>query len=236
MAWRLARSLETLRSQVDNAYPKRNKASDGTLGDSAHAGTASDHNPNGAGVVCALDLTHDPGNGFDADKLAEAQRRNPHPDLKYMVWRGRIASRIHGWTWRPSSGHFNHIHLSVGVGTDGRSRPGTYDNTTAWQLGTNVAPSPPHSKGVQVNTFYAYNANITLDANGNGYTDVVHNRGSDPAVTVAQLNGNDPSKEGYPKIGSPVLLTASYAGNYVRVTFVNGKPGAGFGFKILMGW
>jgi hypothetical protein len=135
MAWDLAPSLKTLRNQVNAAAPKRNKASDGTIGDAAHAKTKSDHNPNPQGIVCALDLTHDPANGFDADAFAETQRKNPHPDLKYMVWKGRIASRKYNWTWRPSSGHFNHIHVSVGVGTDGQSAPGTYNNTSPWNLG-----------------------------------------------------------------------------------------------------
>ena len=135
MAWDLAPSLKTLRSQVNSAYPNRSKKSDGTIGDAAHAASRSDHNPNAQGIVCALDLTHDPANGFDADVLAEAQRKNPHPDLKYIVWKGRIASRKYGWTWRPNSGHYQHIHLSVGVGSDGQSAPGTYNNTSPWNLG-----------------------------------------------------------------------------------------------------
>jgi len=142
MAWRLAKSLETLRSQVNAAYQNRSKASDGTIGDAAHARSASDHNPNAQGVVCALDLTHDPANGFDAHALAERQRVNPHPNLKYIVSRGRIASRKHGWTWRASSGHFNHVHFSVGVGSDGKSQQ-PYDDTTKWDIDS-PAPSPAH--------------------------------------------------------------------------------------------
>lgn len=136
MAWSLAPCLVTLRNQVNAVAPNRSKKSDGTIGDAAHAKTASDHNPNAQGIVCALDLTHDPANGFDADVFAEAQRKNPHPDLKYIVWRGRIASRKYNWTWRTSSGHFNHIHISAGVGSDGKSAPGTYNNTSLWNLGS----------------------------------------------------------------------------------------------------
>src|SRR4051794_9209283 len=65
MAFRLAKALETLRSQVNAAHPTRRKASDGWIGDTAHSARKSDHNPNSAGVVCALDMTHDPGT-FDA--------------------------------------------------------------------------------------------------------------------------------------------------------------------------
>lgn len=135
MSWRLAESLKVLRMQVNQTYPNRSKASDGTIGDLAHQGTASDHNINSSGVVCALDLTDDPANGFDVHALAEFQRQFPHPQLKYVVSKGRIASRKHGWVWRKSSGHFAHAHFSVGIGTDGKSAPGTYDSTTLWDIG-----------------------------------------------------------------------------------------------------
>jgi|HigsolmetaAR201D_1030396.scaffolds.fasta_scaffold15936_2 hypothetical protein len=49
MAWRLARSLEQLRRQIDAAYPGRSKASDGTIGDVAHSQRNSDHNPDAYG-------------------------------------------------------------------------------------------------------------------------------------------------------------------------------------------
>ena len=134
MGWRLAKSLEVLRAQVNAAYPNRDKTSDGTIGDARHAKSASDHNPNKDSVVCALDLDHDPDNGFDGDKFLAAQLKNPHPNLKYIVWEGHIYSRKYGWKKRPSSGHYAHLHISVGVGSDGRSQPGTYDNTTKWSI------------------------------------------------------------------------------------------------------
>ena len=71
--WRVAKSLEHLRTQVNNAFPNRSKASDGTIGDISHQGRESDHNPwvvdAGIGVVTALDVTHDPAHGCDAGKL-----------------------------------------------------------------------------------------------------------------------------------------------------------------------
>src|SRR5690625_6390237 len=54
----LALSLARLRSQVSQTFPKRGTASDGWIGDAAHAATNSDHNPDPkSGVVRALDLT-----------------------------------------------------------------------------------------------------------------------------------------------------------------------------------
>ena len=45
MTWRLARSLETLRAQINRIAPNRSKVSDGTIGDAKHASRSSDHNP-----------------------------------------------------------------------------------------------------------------------------------------------------------------------------------------------
>jgi hypothetical protein len=149
MVWRLAKSLEQLRSQANALWPNRSKASDGTIGDAAHAASASDHNPNDLGVVCAFDLTYDPANDVDCAAIAEAVRTNPHPDLKYLIWDHRMFSAYARapyapFEWRPYTGadpHTNHIHFSVGVGTDGRSVE-PYDDETPWTL-TAPAPSPP---------------------------------------------------------------------------------------------
>jgi hypothetical protein len=134
-AWRLARSLETLRNQVNAAYPRRSKASDGTIGDASHAASASDHNPNRNGVVCALDLTHDPTNGFDAHALAEHLRTHRHPNLRYIISNARIAGWWTNWQWQPSSGHTNHVHISVGtLGVGDGQTYDRYDDTTNWNL------------------------------------------------------------------------------------------------------
>ena len=61
----MAKSLEVLLKQVNAQAPGRSKVSDGGIGDEEHSSRASDHNPNAAGVVQALDLTHDPAGGFD---------------------------------------------------------------------------------------------------------------------------------------------------------------------------
>lgn len=135
-SWRLAYSLETLRSQVNTAYPNRSKVSDGTIGDTAHASTASDHNPNAAGVVTAMDLTHDPAHGFDAHKTADMLLVNRHPNLKYIISNRRIAGAWTGWKWVAYTGaipHDKHIHISVGVGNDGYSTQ-PYDDITKWSI------------------------------------------------------------------------------------------------------
>lgn len=145
MAWRLAHSLDTLRTQVNQAYPNRNKASDGTISDAAHAATATDHSPNPQGVVCALDITHSPQTGFDAHALADRLRVNRHPNLKYIISNRRIAGDWTGWNWRSYSGsnpHDKHIHISVGRGPDGKSTQ-PYDDRVQWNIKGGDMPITP---------------------------------------------------------------------------------------------
>jgi hypothetical protein len=127
MSWRLANSLITLRSQINAAYPNRNKASDGTIGDAAHAASISDHNPNSAGVVTAFDITHDPAHGLDIWPLANAL--SPDPRVKYLIANRKVY--IDG-RWQNYTGvdpHTNHVHVSVSSNN--------YDNAALWQIGEN---------------------------------------------------------------------------------------------------
>lgn len=149
MSWRLAKSLDKLRKQLDELYPDRSKRSDGTIGDAAHAATVSDHNPDSGEVVRALDITHDPAHGLDARKLADQLLASRDPRIKYLISEGRIASSYpaHGypaWAWRPYTGlnaHKTHVHVSVVAGKDG-------DSVKAWPitrlvLGDHPAPAQP---------------------------------------------------------------------------------------------
>lgn len=143
MTWRLAKSLETLRSQINRAAPGRSKASDGTIGDPAHAARASDHNPNKDGVVTALDITHDPAQGVDIQKLADALVASKDARIKYIICNGRIVSgsgqKQPAWQWRKYSGsnaHTRHVHISV------KSSKAHYDDTRDWSLPGRPATPP----------------------------------------------------------------------------------------------
>ncbi len=142
MTWRIAGSLATLRDQLNTAHPNRSKASDGTIGDAAHAHTVSDHNPDGGGVVRALDVTDDPGDGLSAEWLAEVLRAARDPRVKYIISNRRIASSYPAggkppWSWRPYAGlnaHKSHVHISVVAGAAG-------DDERPWRI-TAEAPRP----------------------------------------------------------------------------------------------
>lgn len=136
MGWRLAESLKVLLAEANAACPTRRKGYDGTIGDAAHAARASRHNPNNYGVVCALDLTHDPERGMDTYDLFHFLRLHPHPDLAYVISNRRVARRNHLWAveeYHGSSAHDRHIHIAVGGGNDSEpTQP--YDDTDSWRL------------------------------------------------------------------------------------------------------
>lgn len=140
MTWRLADSLRTLRSQVDNRWPGRHKDSDGTIGDENHSSRTSDHNPNPAGVVCAIDITHDPRSGCDSYALAEVLRATRDPRISYVISNRKIfSSTVDAWQWRQYRGinpHDHHVHVSV------KADKALYDSTAAWQLDAAPMPTP----------------------------------------------------------------------------------------------
>ena len=124
MSWKLAAAAATLRDQVNKAYPKRDRSSDGTIGDQAHKRRISDHNPDKSGYVMALDLDEDgwPAHVF-ADQLVDYMRTSGDKRIKNIVYENRVASGTYKdvkgqaprwWMWRPAKGmgHEHHIHIS----------------------------------------------------------------------------------------------------------------------------
>lgn len=136
-AWRLARSLETLRDEIRSVYPGTTVW---TIGDQSHASGWSDHNPTSSGVVCAIDVLGD--KGLSLAEFAEHLKKTNHRAVKYVIFNRRIWSKaLNSQGWRRYSGsnpHTTHVHVSVGVGPDGRST-GPYDDTTPWGIrGTGI--------------------------------------------------------------------------------------------------
>jgi hypothetical protein len=140
---REAKSILALKKQVDTIAPNRRRSSDGTWGDDRHCGIpnpTSDHCPRvrdgRTGVVTAIDITNDPSNGCDVDKIAESIRAAKDARVKYIIWNHRICSSYDwrstpAWTWRPYGGsnpHDKHIHVSV------KSDKQSYDSQLAWDL------------------------------------------------------------------------------------------------------
>lgn len=144
MAWRVAKALEKFRDQINAAAPNRDKGSDGTIGDEAHASTSSDHNPHvkdgSMGIVTAMDITHDPEHGVNTYKIAEQLRLSKDKRIKFVISDGRIfgdeayARRNHtvAWAWGEYNGrnpHSHHIHVSV------NPSKAEYDSMVSWKIG-----------------------------------------------------------------------------------------------------
>lgn len=116
--WYLAPALVTLAEQIDAVWPGSGPT-DGTIGDLSHQARRSDHNPNSAGAVTALDVDEvieDRGELLVSELVESRDRR-----IKYLIHEGRIwrsydKPGIPAWTAGPYSGtnaHLSHVHISV---------------------------------------------------------------------------------------------------------------------------
>jgi hypothetical protein len=124
-SWRAAKALLKLRNQVNAAFRNRSKRSDGFIGDTAHCPGSSDHCPlinhDGVGVVAAFDMTHDPNNGCDAQKIVSAIIESRDARIKYIIWNRHIWNSSPmdsqpAWAKRSYGGanpHTHHAHFSV---------------------------------------------------------------------------------------------------------------------------
>lgn len=130
--WVVDKGLDVLEKQIDEEAPNRNKDSDGSKGDAAHAARDSDHNPehppppgNPDNEVDARDFTHDPKNGADMFEITEAIRLSRDRRVKYVIFNDRIFSSYatdsrKPYEWGPYNPddpnrdrHTGHAHVSV---------------------------------------------------------------------------------------------------------------------------
>ena len=148
MTWVLDKGLAKLRDQVDAAWPDRDKSSDGTIGNAAHAAGVSDHNPehpapkgNPDYQVDAMDITHDPAHGADMQAVFDALRESRDQRISYLIHNGHIMDGDGGlgrpgnqpWVVRKYTGsnpHTHHLHVSVG--------DDHHDETQDWAIGVNM--------------------------------------------------------------------------------------------------
>jgi hypothetical protein len=118
----LSRAAIQLREQIDDAFPDRDRASDGWIGDARHALRKSDHVPDGLGWVRALDIDRDlSGKKGKPDLMPDlvdqirALAKSGDKRISYIIFDGKIASAKKAWRWRPYDGinkHNHHAHIS----------------------------------------------------------------------------------------------------------------------------
>jgi hypothetical protein len=137
MAWRNCQASLTLVAAINAKWPARDKASDGTIGDAAHATRSSDHNPwvvvGGMGIVRARDVDKD---GIDAAWCVEELRklgRAGDPRLAgggYVIYNRRITKPdFSGWSvYTGTNPHDHHFHVSYSLNEAG------YDSQAGWDF------------------------------------------------------------------------------------------------------
>jgi hypothetical protein len=130
-SWILVPCLVSLRTEFNRIAPRRDKASDGSIGDTAHQQESSDHNPDETGntpysdadninEVHAIDVDNDLNEpGWTMDKCLEIiitrHRTGADDRLQNVIYNRRIWSRSWGWTAREYTGaspHTEHAHFS----------------------------------------------------------------------------------------------------------------------------
>ncbi|HEX2551621.1 MAG TPA: hypothetical protein VHK64_08510 [Nocardioidaceae bacterium] len=130
--WALTKGLQNLRNQVNAAFPDRDKASDGTIGDAAHQAETSSHNPDDTPgstpewngdpdndpEVRAWDMDSDLSmHGVDAQDVVDHIRHLPGVSnvLRYIIYNRKIYKASNGWTaqdYTGASAHTEHIHFT----------------------------------------------------------------------------------------------------------------------------
>lgn len=135
-SWTLVPSLVSLRNEFNQLCPDRDRSSDGSIGDPAHAASSSDHNPDETGntpyedaddknEVHAIDVDDDLRKpGWDMERsvgiIVGRHRAGRDDRLQNVIYNRRIWSRSWGWTQRPYTGsnpHDKHAHFSARYGT-----------------------------------------------------------------------------------------------------------------------
>ncbi len=163
VAWRNCTTSIVLIGQVNARWPGRDKASDGTIGDAAHATRNSDHNPwvivDGLGVVRARDIDKD---GVDIGWMFEELRKlgaQGDPRLAgggYLIWNRRITTPDFT-KWVPYNGsnpHDKHGHVSFSRNRAGFDSPGAY-GFFGQPVGVAPPPAPPAAVGGVVGDRFA---------------------------------------------------------------------------------
>ena len=116
----LCKAGQQFREQMDDAFPDRDRKSDGWIGDAAHSNRKSDHNPDPSnGIVRAIDVDKDidsrPSTGaYLADQIRLCAKAGDKR-VAYVIYAGKIASSKRAWRWRTYDGinqHNHHIHIS----------------------------------------------------------------------------------------------------------------------------
>jgi hypothetical protein len=148
-SWVLVPCLVKLRSEFNTIAPRRRRASDGSVGDTAHQSSQSDHNPDETGNVPIRDADKtNEVHAIDVDAdlrtpgltmrdvvlfLVRRCRAGKERRLRYIIFDRRIWSDSDGWhlagrAYTGANPHDKHAHFSSVYDSQGEA------STTSWHL------------------------------------------------------------------------------------------------------
>lgn len=146
-SWVLIPCLKLLFAEFDRIAPSRGKASDGSIGDTAHSQETSDHNDDEIGnvpihdadkvhEVHAIDVTNELNDGdLTMEKVVQFLlgrcRSGAEKRLRYIIYNRRIWSASSDWvqkTYTGASPHTEHAHFSASYVTELEA------STASWHL------------------------------------------------------------------------------------------------------
>jgi hypothetical protein len=140
-SWRPAPAIARLFAEADTANPRRDKRSDGVVGDLRHQARKSGHNPDGRGVVVAGDVDVD---GLDMAGAVERARqavlagRLPQLAGGFIIYAARITSPdFTRWlSYEGDNPHVTHGHFETA------HDPERADDSRPWNIWTPPGPAP----------------------------------------------------------------------------------------------
>jgi hypothetical protein len=209
--WVLIPAAVSLRGEFNELSPSRSKASDGSIGDTSHSASSSDHNPDETGrtpyedadsinEVHAIDVDSDlrkPGWSMQrAVNIIVGRHRDGLDDrLQNVIYNRKIASRSWGWIWRDYTGaspHVEHAHFGFRYGSgSGSSNP--ENRTGPW--GLLAAEKGEDDFMGFINNQAELNSALTTWARTDAGQAVLSEAARD-AVRNARMDGGDPAKGG----------------------------------------
>jgi hypothetical protein len=177
----LAPSLRLLRSRLNTLWPDRDTRSDGWLGDAAHAARRSDHNPDGRGMVHALDIDRD---GIDVQRVLRGTIG--HSAVEYVIFNRLIYYRVREFRPRRYDGlnaHRAHVHVSLRHSARAEHWVGTWlpDTTTTKRTQERT------QEGRSDVSFIVYYVDQPRSDNERGYTPCAGYRRAVPGSEVESL-------------------------------------------------
>jgi hypothetical protein len=139
MSCKCAPSLRKALDDATKRWPKRSRLSDGCCADDRHVKAGrSDHIADASGYAHAADLTHNPENGVDCNKLVTQVLYDAR--VKYVIFNRKIyyqGSPPKAYTG--ANAHDHHMHISI--------KPNAHLDLSPWPWSPRLAASAQEAAG-----------------------------------------------------------------------------------------